>query len=242
MPLARNGRLRASPPMASRLDRLPWLSAVLSPHGPKTKAERLVAAALFTNMNRLGGNAYPSERTLSANAGVSRSTVQKALKGLLDSGWLIRHECGRGNFGKPRYVYEATVPDPIGHPCANRNGPTGSPTGSPVNGLALSPSAQNINGLNARNQWADSGRSLDRTPAHNQLTYKNLALEKSQSQSSAKKNMSHSEQRLKLEAFAKNALDSGKLPNELDRLTPLDLRYLGYESDLAAFCQKLAVV
>lgn len=82
----------------SAINRFEWQKAVLQQQA-LTPATRLVAAALATQFaNDETGQLNPSMETLAAFLGVSLASVKRAIRALVDAGWLHRTEGrGRGN-------------------------------------------------------------------------------------------------------------------------------------------------
>lgn len=140
-----------------RVARHPWIGVVLSARGPSTSAARLVSCGLFNHMEREGTGATAAERTLAIETGMSRSTVQLALRTLQEEGWLLRREKGRGQYGRTIYVYEATIP--LGSVDMD-DPPMDRPPGQLPNLAMDRPSV--ANGPITGSQWTDSQNSLDR--------------------------------------------------------------------------------
>jgi predicted transcriptional regulator len=150
-----------------RIARHHWLGEVLSVRGPSSPSARLVACALFNHMQREGTGATVAGRTIAAETRLAYSTVKIALRQLIEQGWILRFEKGRGQYGKPLYVHEATLPNTVR--CAG-NGPTIDSMNSKCNGSTSDLIANPIvNGPIDENQWADSSKSMGRPPALNLL-------------------------------------------------------------------------
>jgi DNA-binding transcriptional ArsR family regulator len=135
-----------------RVARHPWIGEVLSARGPSSSSARLVSCGLFNHMEREGTGATAAERTLAIETGMSRSTVQLALRTLQEEGWVLRREKGRGKWGQTIYVYEATIPTeavPMDRP------PDQLPD------ISMDRPAAG-NGPISPAQWTDSSNSLDR--------------------------------------------------------------------------------
>lgn len=83
---------------------------VNSPSGAVPKRERVREFLLSLVETRGAGEAIPSERTLSAELGVSRPTLRAAVDELVATGLLVR-EHGRGMFVAPEKITQELVSD-----------------------------------------------------------------------------------------------------------------------------------
>lgn len=85
-----------------------WRSAIVESELPSS--HRLVALVLSLHMNERGGSAFPSQRTLAAEAGLSPRQARRILGELVAAGWLTvepRHDrSGR----QTSNTYSAAVP------------------------------------------------------------------------------------------------------------------------------------
>lgn len=84
-----------------------WRDAILTSDLPATT--RHVLLTLSTHMNRDGGSAFPSTRTLAQETGLSRRTVEGHLRAAEAKGWIARSEAGAGR-GWRRQEYEPLLP------------------------------------------------------------------------------------------------------------------------------------
>lgn len=186
---------------------------------------RLAAAGLFKHMGPEGANSYPSQRTLSDETHLARSTVQKALADLCGDGWLHRREIGRGQYGKPRFVYEAMIPnegDRVGNDTSN--GPAAGPIGTLANGPA------------GARDWTSPAQSLDRSSVLNQVTHREPVMERPRRRPAQKYECESGDSKRKrdLREWTRNAIATGISQYEAERMAPADLRYHGYDRDIAA--------
>ena len=78
-----------------------------------TASQRLVLLALASFTDQSGGNAYPSQSTLARMCCCNRSTIQRALKSLLNR-QLIK-ATGKGRKGTIRYKVNASMHQDVPH-------------------------------------------------------------------------------------------------------------------------------
>lgn len=98
-----------------------WRGYVSSPRGPESSTTRHVLLALSLYMGEKGDGAFPSTRTLAADTGLSRRTVEKHLREAESQGWIGRDQHGFGGMGWKRYDYAASLPERL------KGGEGGSP-------------------------------------------------------------------------------------------------------------------
>lgn len=84
---------------ASDLNRTEWCRAVASASGPSSAVVRHVLLTLALRMNSDAANAFPSQKTLATECGLSRRTIIRALESAELEGWLIR-KLGRRDGGR----------------------------------------------------------------------------------------------------------------------------------------------
>ncbi len=73
-----------------------WIERVLSEDGPESPVTRLVGAALFRHMDKLG-SCYPSEEKLAAETGLARRTIVSHISRLKTEGFIdIRRRIAQG--------------------------------------------------------------------------------------------------------------------------------------------------
>ncbi len=85
------------------MNRFEWLKAVVQ-DGDLTPISRVVATALSVKFaNDETGQINPSVRTLSDYLATSKDTIKRAIKALVDAGWLGRTE-GRGRGNKTEFT------------------------------------------------------------------------------------------------------------------------------------------
>jgi hypothetical protein len=86
-----------------QLNRFEWLKAVGQSEGIKDSAVRVAMALALQFANDQTGQINPSIKTLASWTKQSTDTVKRAVKALVDGGWLGRTE-GRGRGNKTAYV------------------------------------------------------------------------------------------------------------------------------------------
>jgi hypothetical protein len=107
-----------------------------------------------------GRDAFVSTRLLAEETLLARETVQVALRGLCQDGWLLKVDTGRrGKYGKPIYEYRGQLP----------NGPVARPLPAKDNGPVARPLPAKDNGLDQASQWTRSGVSMAQTEPFNGL-------------------------------------------------------------------------
>lgn len=91
---------------------LTWLAAMIrSPELFGQDKARLVAAAMLKYARADGTNAHPGRARLAEDLDLSVNTVDRALRRLIDAGWLVRTQSGStGPRRKWADVYQLTVP------------------------------------------------------------------------------------------------------------------------------------
>lgn len=95
-----------------RVDLLKWRRALRHPRGPSDPMVRHALLTLATWGNTDGGSMHPSIETIAVAMGRHRNSVMPALERAVREGWVVRVERQRrGPYGKPRYAYEASVPN-----------------------------------------------------------------------------------------------------------------------------------
>lgn len=87
-----------------------WRSAIA--HSELGPTRKLVAFVLSLHMNELGGSCFPSIDTLARKTGLSDRGVQKAIRALEESGWLV---CETGG-GRKANRYTAAIPEGFSTP------------------------------------------------------------------------------------------------------------------------------
>jgi hypothetical protein len=87
-----------------------WRRAIRHPNGPKSPTVRHVLLTIATWGDKDGGSMFPAVETLAVATRRARTTVDRAIKTAMQTGWILRGDRRRGPFGKPRYCYEASVP------------------------------------------------------------------------------------------------------------------------------------
>lgn len=93
----------------SALSRLfTWRSVVMDRENELDATCRYIALALSLHMNERGGSAFPSYRTLAAETRIDRTTVVRAIKRLVERGWLTLETRGGGR-GKTN-TYVSSIP------------------------------------------------------------------------------------------------------------------------------------
>lgn len=86
-----------------QINRFEWLKAVVQSGGLKDRTKTVGAALAVQFANDETGQINPSVRTLANYTTQSIDTVKRAVKELVDDGWLGRTE-GRGRGNKTAYV------------------------------------------------------------------------------------------------------------------------------------------
>jgi hypothetical protein len=94
---------------------LTWLADMLrAPELRRQDKARLVAAAMLKYARADGTNAHPGRARLAEDLGISVNTVDRALRRLIEAGWLVRTHSGstgpRRNWAD---VYRLTVPSGV---------------------------------------------------------------------------------------------------------------------------------
>lgn len=102
---------------------LTWLAGVIrAPELHGQDKARLVAAAILKYARANGGNAHPGRALLAEDLDISVNTVDRALRRLVDAGWLVRVQSGstapRRNYAD---VYQLTVPIAPPEPAPSRS-------------------------------------------------------------------------------------------------------------------------
>lgn len=87
---------------------LAWMRAVRDSDLESTMKHVLLT--LGTRMDPDGGSCYPSTRTLAADTGLSRRTVEKHLRSAEERGWLRRERAGHSGQGWRRNRYVPVTP------------------------------------------------------------------------------------------------------------------------------------
>lgn len=115
-----------------------WLDALLSEAGPRPTV-RFALLALATHMEEDGGRAFPSTRLLARETGLSRRTVEEALREAEAAGWIRRHARGSSGQGWRRLGYRPSVPDVEQEPPHVAEGGAGDSPPHPEGGAGDSP-------------------------------------------------------------------------------------------------------
>jgi hypothetical protein len=87
-----------------------WRWIVASERGPASPTTRHVLLTLSLHMGVDGDRAFPSERCLAAETGLSERAVGIHLQQAIDAGWIVRAPRRQGR-GWARYVYQAVIPE-----------------------------------------------------------------------------------------------------------------------------------
>lgn len=91
-----------------------WQRYVIHPDSGLNRRERLVALTLSMHMSVAGGSCFPSQETLAAETGMSRSMVYEALASMRDAGWItVTVARSRRDQRRLRNYYTASVPPAI---------------------------------------------------------------------------------------------------------------------------------
>jgi hypothetical protein len=99
--------------MPQPVDAWQWRKVLLSPHGPRKQNARLVAFAVARDVGGTQVDAYPSQKTIAANAQVSLRTAQRLLAELETDDWLVRGRGPKTDQGWALTLYQFTVPDHV---------------------------------------------------------------------------------------------------------------------------------
>ncbi len=96
-----------------------YMAAVMA--SDLTPSQRLILIVQAKHADACDGeltNSYPSEDTLARETGLSKDTIQRARKVLVEKGWLIQTHSGRGGSSKKSNEYDLAVPDSKPHGAA----------------------------------------------------------------------------------------------------------------------------
>jgi hypothetical protein len=89
-----------------------FMDVVMASDLTSTQKWLLIAQARHADTH--GGeltNSYPSEGTLARKTGLSKDTIQRARKTLVEKGWLVQTHSGRGGSSKLANSFDLAVPD-----------------------------------------------------------------------------------------------------------------------------------
>jgi DNA-binding transcriptional MocR family regulator len=112
--------------MSFTTQKLDWIERVIRDNTVPPLARCVATLIGLHYLNRTSGDAWPSHDQLAAALGVSRSTVKRALNGLVDAGHLHRdvaHGRGHRNHYRPASETEnGSEVTPIGQPAEDIKG------------------------------------------------------------------------------------------------------------------------
>ena len=113
------------------LIRFGWERLVTSESGPANPTTRHVLLTLATHVNR-EGQAWPSQKILAAETGLTERSICVHLKLAVDEGWLNRATHGNGK-GWRNHIYTITLPSIATEPRSAASHPEGAEPRSAAN-------------------------------------------------------------------------------------------------------------